>query len=124
MTGYFFQSNVVSDMNVHWVNSGLFILDGHNYLHLMTIKGFNTSHRCLSVEGHNQCRWRVSRKQTKNPAFAVGTLSPKLEKLNDEKKKKKDKQLREFLNPFSNHNFSVCSSRMTELDQRGKVTYL
>lgn len=89
MTGYFFQSNVVSDMNVHWVNSGLFILDGHNYLHLMTIKGFNTSHRCLSVEGHNQCRWRVSRKQTKNPAFAVGTLSPKLEKLNDEKKKKK-----------------------------------
>lgn len=28
MTGYFFQSNVVSDMNVHSVNSGLFILDG------------------------------------------------------------------------------------------------
>lgn len=37
MTGDFFQSNVVSDMNVHRVNSGLFILDGHNYLHLMTL---------------------------------------------------------------------------------------
>lgn len=42
MSGDFFQSNVVSDMNVHRVNSGLFISDGHNYLHLMIIKGFNT----------------------------------------------------------------------------------
>lgn len=68
MTGYFFQSNVVSDMNVHWVNSGLFILDGHNYLHLMTIKGFNTSsHRCSECRGAQSMQVEGEQK-TKNPA--------------------------------------------------------
>lgn len=72
MTGYFFQSNVVSDMNVHRVNSGLFILDGHNYLHLMTIKGFNTSHRCSECGGAQSMQVEGEQKTNKESCFRRG----------------------------------------------------